>query len=189
MNVLKEINREYTRKLNNLITRKWCIGRRFRWYGQQTFNTRMDQCVERNYSIPSKITKTIIKNIKKKINETTLENYKNAIEETKNIFNIPEMSQKSKSRFTRSFGSSQYETNQVNLALETLNDIDFFLENYISNSDIFSDIVDVEKTVNVVLFYNFLKNMTTGGVKKGTSLFRTHFGGSRKTRKNTRFKT
>jgi hypothetical protein len=181
MDWLVNINDEYTKKLNKLITRKWCIGRRFRWYGASTFKTRMDECVKRNISvIPSKIIRKIIKNIKVK-NETTL-NYQKALEKTKNLFGEYRDKSYSKSSWRKS-SKSWNKTSQNNL--QELHNIDFFLNNFL-HEDVFSDIVSFEKTVKIVLLYNFLNIMTTSNdyyEKKGLNIFRTHFGGSRKTRK------
>lgn len=175
---IKEINKKYTEKLNNLITRKWCIGRRFRWYGASTFKTRMDECVKRNISvIPYKIIEKIIKNIKIK-NETTLDNYQKALEKTKNLFD--ESYSESSWRKSSESWNKTYQNN-----LQELDNIDFFLNNFL-HENVFSDIVSFEKTVNIVLLYNFLNIMTTTNdyyEKRGLNIFRTHFGGSRKTRK------
>ena len=192
MNQLIDINDKYTKKLNNLITRKWCIGRRFRWYGASTFKTRTDECVKRNISvIPYKIIEKIIKNIKIK-NETTID-YQKALEKTKILFGInyePGAYRKT-SRNKSTYRETSWTTSRIRdieQIIEKLHSIDFFLSNFSIDKYIFSDIFNVEKTVNIVLLYNFLNILTTSNdyfEKKGLNIFRTHFGGSRKTRKLT----
>lgn len=151
-----------------------------------TFKTRMDKCVKRNISIPTKIIKKIIENLKKKINKTMINNYEKAIQKTEmvlfGITNNPVSHKSSRSNIR--------EVDYIKSILEDLTGLKLFLDNYLS-LEVSINQLNIIKIVNDVLFYNFLNIMTTSDdyfETKGLNIFRTHFGGSCKTRKKLTIK-
>jgi len=164
-----DIYKKHLNYLKKLITKKWCLGRWFRNYGQKTFFTRTENCTEKNKThIPSKITpkliSKIIKSKKKYIDEffTAKQKTKEIIKCLKDdIDNIDIYSflEKCKSVIIECLNESENE-----------NTYDFFkIENF-------------DKTLCVVLFHQFLLEITRSSDYKELNnlhLF-TRYGGHKR---------